>query len=1347
MLSTPLSGNASGLYPAAGLALAAVLFYGNRVLPSIVVAVLLTNYWYYFYLPTEPTPIIVYLVSVVTTIIQPFAVRAILLKRQSDISKYFSSAKGLVSFFGVALTVGAAIAPMSLFLTHHLVYELNGASAAVKAWYWWLGDASGIVVLTPLLVKWLSEKSKASVANLKFGLPIVIFTGVAWGLVAVSQHEVNDYVHDKVQKYQVEVTNQVKADLAQLQSNIEIVAELFSQHPSLSYADFNYYVKPFLSSKDWLAISYNQQVLAKDVTSFELKLSVELGREIKVYQRDEQQLKQDVDSRPSYMVVKYILPEANNSTAIGFDINSNNARKAAIDKAVVNQRTVMTDTIRLVQNQHFGALMITPLRLAGASKAMTDTVVGVIDIEHMISRHLSASLPLGWQLELFDTTNAQEVLLFGQSNFSDPQVLAQYYPVDFTFYDKSLKFVIGIEYARLQEQTSNAIYAIPLVNLVLLLLFCSLMMILWSIQSQTQQLEAVKSKQLFLIKNIQQKFIAGEGDEQLYREIIRLFIGEYDFKKGILFKVNGSLSNLDVLTSYDSKSHQSFHQCFDLYQLERFIEAQTMPYVGEIQQTDNSANKRCTIIPIQKGNEDIAILFLCDSDRDGSETKKHIAEQDNLISTVASVLVGINDRNKKQEAQKQLEVNFYNKLAAQKQVAIQAQALANLTQSESFISGAWQTAIYEIAKAGCEALNVRRFSIWLFSDDDSKLVCHALYDLDKNYFERGNVLSKSDYPAYFNALTSYTRISATDARSHPHTQEFLEGYLKPLNIRSMLDAGIIQGGQLKGVVCAEHVGENRQWLPEEENYVNIIAGLACQLMYSHERRQIKSKLISQQAEQSMIIDNMKEGVLSLDESGKILSFNRAAVAMFGYTEREILNQPAAVLLSNLNTRDGQNVVEKFLTEDATKNLTKSHEAIAVKKDKSEFPVRFNFVNLPHDGKEKRFLVTVVDVSLEKIQEKQLLHSQKMEALGQLTGGVVHDFNNILGIIMGYSELLKQKAEGETATYLEQILNAGDRARVLSKELLSFASKKEENSVVLDLNGLLDEKQLMIEKAASQQVKVTYQYQAKSTLIKVDPFELENAILNLIINAKHAMSGQGNLVISTSTEYLDENAQSLIPVPVGEYTCLKIKDSGAGIEPDILKRLFDPFFTTKGREGTGLGLAQVHGFIQRSQGTIVVESKIGEGTVFKLYFPVLSQPSASVKEDKVPDQYLMGQGNVLVVDDEKALTSLFELELAKLGYHVNVANSAEQAIDILHKSDIDVVLTDIMMPGKSGIDLARYVLDNFPQCKIQLMSGYSDSIDTSTVPQALYSERLTKPFTILELSKKLHALETSNTTQG
>jgi len=374
--------------------------------------------------------------------------------------------------------------------------------------------------------------------------------------------------------------------------------------------------------------------------------------------------------------------------------------------------------------------------------------------------------------------------------------------------------------------------------------------------------------------------------------------------------------------------------------------------------------------------------------------------------------------------------------------------------------------------------------------------------------------------------------------------------------------------------------------------------------------------------------------------------------------------------------------------------------------------------------------------------RQLQQSQKMDALGKLTGGIAHDFNNMLGVVQGYAGLLEDALDKqpELAAYVHEIFHASERSAKLTKKLLAFSQQKNPEAKVLNLNALLQSEKNMLEKSLTARIRLILDLEKNLWTVWLDSSDLEDAILNISINAMHAIDGHGQLSIKTVNKKINTLDGYEVNIPAGDYVLLSMTDTGCGMDEATKEKIFDPFFSTKGEKGTGLGLSQVYGFVERSGGVIRVVSELGQGTQMVFYFPryqLSHQDNKPAENSSVKN--IRGNAIILVVDDEPALLKLTSKVLSKQGYKVFSAENGRQALDMLEHESIDLLLSDIIMPEMDGYELATIVQEKYPDIKIQLMSGFSDGRHVKMADDSLHQKMIYKPYNSEVLIERINNL--------
>lgn len=390
--------------------------------------------------------------------------------------------------------------------------------------------------------------------------------------------------------------------------------------------------------------------------------------------------------------------------------------------------------------------------------------------------------------------------------------------------------------------------------------------------------------------------------------------------------------------------------------------------------------------------------------------------------------------------------------------------------------------------------------------------------------------------------------------------------------------------------------------------------------------------------------------------------------------------------------------------------------------------------------EDEVIVFIRDITEHKELERQLLQAQKMEAVGQLTGGIAHDFNNLLTAINGYADLALEDIDRDSPVRvpLEMIQKAGTRAAALTSQLLAFGRRQMLRPKVLDLNTRIEGMIEILRRSIGEDIEIATEFDSELGPIKADPTQIEQIIMNLAVNARDAMPEGGRITIRTQGVVLDSEFVRLFPdAKIGPHALITFTDTGSGMDAETCEHVFEPFFTTKEvGKGTGLGLSMVYGFVSQSGGAIELESEPGKGTTFKIYFPITRHPADEAPANEEPDATQAGDETILLVEDEDAVRRLAKSALSKLGYTVHSASDPAEALELFaeHGDQIDLVISDVVMPGMRGPELIARLTQTRPNLKVLYISGYTDSSGINTERLSEGARFLRKPFRIKELAR-------------
>ena len=510
------------------------------------------------------------------------------------------------------------------------------------------------------------------------------------------------------------------------------------------------------------------------------------------------------------------------------------------------------------------------------------------------------------------------------------------------------------------------------------------------------------------------------------------------------------------------------------------------------------------------------------------------------------------------------------------------------------------------------------------------------------------------------------------------------------------------------------------------------------------RKKTEEQLIESEAKYRTMVENSPEAILLVDfESGKYIDANEKAERLFKMNKSELLSK-GPVEVSPECQENGRKSIEYVVDvlSQALAGMRPVYEWLHIDSEGNTIPCEVRLVKLP-SSEQTLVRASIIDISERKKAEfelqnarEMLLKSQKMEALGQLAGGIAHDFNNALTIIKGYSSfLLKDIPEVVPSyNYARKILEATDNASILTKQLLSISRRRMLKPSIANLNLVVDRINVMLKRVIPGNIKVITDLDENLRNVKIDTVQIEQVIINLVINARDAMPNGGNLQISTrnNVDHQYFTKFSTDERIVQKMIMLSISDSGTGIEEEIIDRIFEPFFTTKETgKGTGLGLSAAYGIISQSGCHIDVESEVGVGTTFRIFFPCEEGPS--ITEEMIPvtpsEDLSDKKMTILVVDDDDHIRALVSEILKRSGYGVLEANHANKAIEICEKTKrrIDLVLTDIVMPDMNGYELIHQIININPDMKVLFMTGYSGDVSIISRVQESGYKTIEKPF--------------------
>jgi|HubBroStandDraft_6_1064221.scaffolds.fasta_scaffold00376_13 two-component system cell cycle sensor histidine kinase/response regulator CckA len=507
-----------------------------------------------------------------------------------------------------------------------------------------------------------------------------------------------------------------------------------------------------------------------------------------------------------------------------------------------------------------------------------------------------------------------------------------------------------------------------------------------------------------------------------------------------------------------------------------------------------------------------------------------------------------------------------------------------------------------------------------------------------------------------------------------------------------------------------------------------------------ERERALQAVQASEARTRRLVDSNIIGIAIGDIAGKLLDANGAFLKLLGCTLEELL--AGDMRWDTITPAEYRESDERAAEQLKTTGIASPWEKEFVRKDGGRVSVLIGATTLVGGDGSLECVSFVLDLSERKELEQQLRQAQKMEAIGLLAGGIAHDFNNLLGVIIGWSEVFEDRlAEGDPLRpKAEQIKKAGQRAASLTRQLLAFSRRQVLEPTVLDLGAVVTDTSKMLQRLIGDDIELVTILTPDLGRVRADKGQVEQVVMNLAVNARDAMPEGGKLTITIASAELDEVTIRQHPEANSDtYIMLQVSDTGCGMDPETQLRIFDPFFTTKGiGKGTGLGLSTVYGVVKQSGGYISVHSELGRGTSFKIYLPRVDESIGNASPDDDAEKSLMGSETILLVEDADALRELACELLEDAGYTVLAAANSMEAIQLAekHNGSIQLLLTDVVMPGMGGMKLAEQMTRIHPGIKVLYVSGYTDDAIAHHGVLDSGVALLQKPFTKNSLTSKL-----------
>ena len=525
-----------------------------------------------------------------------------------------------------------------------------------------------------------------------------------------------------------------------------------------------------------------------------------------------------------------------------------------------------------------------------------------------------------------------------------------------------------------------------------------------------------------------------------------------------------------------------------------------------------------------------------------------------------------------------------------------------------------------------------------------------------------------------------------------------------------------------------------------------ITGVVLVFRDVREKKQSEEALQKSEEKYRNILENIEEGYYEVDLAGNFTFFNDAMCKIRGIPRDELMG------INNrryMTTETAKEVYKTFNKVYVTGESAKKIEWETIRPDGSKrYEETSASIMKDSKGQSIGFRGIVRDVTESKRAEKekarleaQLQQAQKMESIGTLAGGIAHDFNNILSPIMIHTQMVMADLPSDSSlqSNLKEIFQAGDRARDLVRQILTFSRQKQQEPIAFKIGAVVKEVLKLMRASLPATIEIRQNIEAKSDTVLADPTQVNQILMNICTNAAHALREEGGLLeVSLVDEHLDsEAANQFTDLAPGSYLRLTVSDTGHGIDPEIMDRIFEPYYTTKGvGEGTGMGLAVVHGIVKGYGGEITVESELGQGTTFHVLFPKIETEITTETEDQV--QLPKGTESILFVDDEKAAVNAVKPMLEKLGYRVTARTSSVETLEAFRNNPdaFDMIITDMTMPNMTGAELAKEIMKLRADIPIILCTGFSEQIDEKKAMQMGIRAYVMKPIVMSAIAKTI-----------
>ncbi len=517
----------------------------------------------------------------------------------------------------------------------------------------------------------------------------------------------------------------------------------------------------------------------------------------------------------------------------------------------------------------------------------------------------------------------------------------------------------------------------------------------------------------------------------------------------------------------------------------------------------------------------------------------------------------------------------------------------------------------------------------------------------------------------------------------------------------------------------------RRPIAEPDRVREVLEREAVRVAMELERIRFEQRLARSEQRYRALVETSQDGII-VHRGFNMIYVNPAAARLVGYESPEELLALGS-LLKLLPTEEQERARQRQAARRRAEQVERDYDAEVLRKDGSRLKLRVLVSHVDWDGV-PAYQLAVTDVSARLEVEERAQQARRLESIGKLTGGIAHDFNNLLAVVLGNLELIDDHIrDPQPRALLQQAVQAAGRGAELSRRLLSFARRQPLEPRPVSLDELFAETRTMLERILRPEVTVVFEQRNREAVL-ADPAQLQSALLNLARNAQDAMSGPGRITISSRRATAEEMVRRFPELPAGDHACIEVADEGSGMSEEVLDRAFEPFFSTKqAAHGSGLGLSMVHGFVRQSRGQIEILSDEGVGTRVRMFLPLAAAEMEQAAGDSSERPAAPERGRILVVEDETTVREVTVAMLRSFGYEVFAAADGSAARELLASEPVDLLLSDVVLPGERGPEIAADVVRARPDLRVMFMSGYADVDVFSDFGQRQPVRLLQKPF--------------------